>query len=127
MSEESGEFEVGQGPLKGKKVTMSFQFPDNEPASFKPGSTHVAIKEVVRLSYDILDNVVSPLLKIKGISADVFRAALACYASDEEDMNKVVKAIAERYNVHEDEIDEFKDYPLAFLSLYIIGHASERE
>ena|SRR5690348_131653 len=124
MSEENGEFEVGKGPLKGKKVKVSFHFPDNEPATFKPGPTHVAVKEVVRVSYDILDNIVSPLLEISGISADVFRADLWCYA-DDEDMPKLVKAIAERYNVPEDEIDEFKDEPLAFLSLYIIAHAKE--
>jgi len=108
-------------------------------------------KQIDLISYDILDNVISPLCDIpKGsIWADPFMASIECYLGhtdkSEEDLEEIIKKeICKRYGIkslyktidhfiveiESVEDEEFEspicgDWSLATISLYILLHGNQ--
>lgn len=85
-------------------------------------------KEIDRISYEILDEIISPVCKIpKGaIFADIFLADIGCYTSgDENEEYEILDQICKKYKL--ESLDE-KEYlsplavynTLASMALYII-------
>lgn len=81
---------------------------------------------IVAISYDILDEVVSPVCHIPkgGIVANVFLADLGCYTiGDEEEEKQLDKELRKRYS-----LDEHVDLPMYVpvasiaLSVILFGH-----
>ena len=60
----------------------------------------VFLKEIDRISYDILDNIVSKICEIGPIMADIYLADIGCYTfNDEEEFEKIRTAIQKRYKL----------------------------
>jgi len=92
-------------------------------------------KEINKIAYEILDEIVSPICKIpKGrIWADLFHADICCYAMGDKENEQIFEEINKKYNlgfdyklVNDDGSEEHIPAPitdrwsLASIALYII-------
>ena len=80
--------------------------------------------ELMRISYEILDEIVSPVCGIpKGtIVADIWLADLECYIMDDsQEREKIYEEIKKKYQISDDEMDAYVDSytPLIQIALFI--------
>lgn len=113
------EFVLKKGRFKGKKVVMNLAEPihvDPEDKSVGPA------QHVINRAYEILRGIVGPLLGMGGITADIYMANLSDYSHDEADKNKVLDAIAAKYQVDRDYLDCIRNYPIGLIALYTLDN-----
>ena len=100
------EFEIGEGPKKGKKVVMHIPTGNN------------TIKLILAVANDILHGIISPIAKIQGAWADPYIACLADYDFDNEDKRKkILDQMAEKYNINRAILEGYQDSPLVVFAL----------
>ena len=110
-------FIANKGPFKGKTIEMNMA----EPIAIGPDDTAVGpAQHVINRAYEILRGIVGPLLGMGGITADIYIANLSDYAHDEADKNKVLDAIAAKYQVDRDYLDCIRSYPIGLIALYTL-------
>lgn len=109
------EFDITKGPLAGKKVTWN----QTEPSEGAP----TVGRQVTNRAYEILDEIISPVCGISGVSADIYMADLDCYCgSDDKETELILDKIAEKYKVDREYLDCISSAPLGLIALYTLDH-----
>ena len=98
-----------------------------EPIAIDPNDKSIGPAQyVINRVYEILHEIVGPLVGMGGISADIYIANLSDYASNEGEKNKVLDAIAKKYQVDRDYLEYIKIYPIGLIALYTLDNEGKQ-
>jgi len=108
------EFDIGAGPMKGKKVKMHIP------------TGHNTINLLQSLALDMLDNIISPVVGIEDAWADVYLADLYDYdRGDDKKRTEILNKIAKRYKINRELLDGYQDSPLVVFALLALEAQAE--
>ena len=97
-----------------------------------PARARVAIARAVdKVAYEILDEIVCPVVGIKGVYADITQAEIALYLSDTKreavrQRKEIIARIAKRYGASEYALSTVWHQPIALVALVAMGKGEYR-
>jgi len=102
--------------------------PTNRAAKHRRESLKQAADHVCEIAYEILDEIICPIVGMKGVWADIFQAEPSLYVSDKkkiavEQRKKIITKVAKKYGADEYALAQAWRQPLALFALVAMSHS----
>lgn len=79
------------------------------------------------ISYEIIDEIISPMCGISGVFADLYLADIVTYADTKELQEKILRKIYRKYNIKKNDVFLNANMPIALLALAVIENGKYKK